>query len=85
MAPLASGDPDGLERVAIDHGFADTATDSAAAGSPLADYGVDGVADEQAGTGISGTAGIVAAFTAGVVLLGGARWVATRGRASKPA
>jgi cobalt/nickel transport system permease protein len=85
VAPLASGDPDGLERVAIDQGFADTATDSPVAGSPLAEYGVDGLAGEQAGTGISGTAGIVAAFSAGVVLIGGARWVVMRARASKPA
>ena len=43
VSPWASSEPDGLERVAIDQGFADNATDHATAGSPLADYAVSGV------------------------------------------
>jgi cobalt/nickel transport protein len=57
LAPLASPEPDGLERVAIDHGFLDEAQ-----GPPFAifpDYTVPGVTDGTATTiaaGIIGTA-----------------------------
>ena len=39
----ASSSPDGLEKVAGDIGFIESAEDSAVAGSPLSDYGVSGV------------------------------------------
>ncbi|GAA3540741.1 PDGLE domain-containing protein [Aeromicrobium flavum] len=38
VSRFASGHPDGLERVAGDHGFADAAGTSLVAGSPLAGY-----------------------------------------------
>jgi hypothetical protein len=49
VSPFASSDPDGLERVAEDEGFADAADDHALSDSPVADYdnpfaGVLGVA-----------------------------------------
>ena len=40
LSSCASASPDGLEWAAGESGFADTARDSAVAGSPLADYGV---------------------------------------------
>src|SRR3546814_4253661 len=43
VSQLASSEPDGLERVAEDEGFSDAAEEHDLAGSPLADYGVEGV------------------------------------------
>jgi hypothetical protein len=53
----ASAEPDGLERVAEDHGFADTADDHALDGSPVAGYEVRGVDDERLSVGLAGAAG----------------------------
>lgn len=55
----ASSHPDGLEYVAAQVGFGDTADDSAAAGSPLADYGTAGVDDERLSGGLAGVVGVV--------------------------
>jgi hypothetical protein len=70
---FASSEPDGLEKVAIDEGFAEEAEDSAVADSPLADYGVDGVDNERVGTGIAGVAGVAITAAVTVGLLYGAR------------
>jgi cobalt/nickel transport protein len=56
----ASSQPDGLEKVAGDIGFLDKAKDSAAATSPLADYGVKGVDNERISGGLAGLFGIIA-------------------------
>jgi cobalt/nickel transport protein len=56
----ASSSPDGLEKVAIDLGFIDTAKDSAVSGSALADYGVQGVENERLSVGIAGIVGVLA-------------------------
>jgi hypothetical protein len=68
----ASSSPDGLEKVAGDQGFLDSAKDSATAGSPLADYGVAGVEDERASVGLAGVLGVIVTFVVaggGFVLL----------------
>lgn len=70
----ASSQPDGLERVAEDEGFLDTATEHAVADSPLADYGVVGIDDARASVGLAGVIGV--AVTAGVA--GGGFWLLTR-------
>ena len=54
---FASADPDGLERVAEQVGFADSAKDSATADSPLSDYQVKGVEDEALSGGLAGVLG----------------------------
>ena len=56
----ASSHPDGLEKVAEDTGFLDTAEDSAVSGSPLADYGVSGIDSERFSVGLSGLIGVLA-------------------------
>lgn len=56
----ASSHPDGLEKVAEEIGFIETAKDPATAGSALADYGVEGVEDERASVGIAGVIGVAA-------------------------
>lgn len=60
----ASSHPDGLEFVAGERGFLDTATDHAAAAfSPLADYTVEGIGNSRLAGGLAGIIGC------GVVLL----------------
>lgn len=60
LSYYASSHPDGLEKVAEDTGFLDTAEGSAVSGSPLADYGVSGVDSERLSVGLSGIIGVVA-------------------------
>ncbi len=55
----ASAHPDGLEHVAEQTGFIDTAEDSATADSPLADYSTRGVEDARLSGGIAGVVGVV--------------------------
>ncbi len=56
----ASSHPDGLEKVAEDQGFLETAKDPINSGSPLADYSVDGVANDRISVGLSGIIGVIA-------------------------
>jgi cobalt/nickel transport protein len=67
----ASASPDGLESTAAEQGFADTARDSATAGSPLADYSVSGVDDGRLSGGLAGVIGVVLvlALAGGLTLL----------------
>lgn len=83
VSPLASSSPDGLERVAIDQGFAGTADEHAADDGPLADYGVKGVEDEGLSTGIAGVIGVAVTFGLGMVLFGLLR--VARARRTEPA
>lgn len=63
----ASDRPDGLQHVATETGFGDTAEDSATADSPLADYTTRGVDDARLSGAVAGVAGVGL-----VALLGGA-------------
>lgn len=72
IAPIAGADPDGLERVAEDTGFAAVAGANAYSG-PLADYGVAGLDNEALGTIIAGIVGTGMTFAAGMILVGIAR------------
>ncbi len=72
VAPHAASEPDGLERVAIDHGISGSAVDSATAASPLADYGVAGIGSETLGTILAGLVGMGVAFGVGGALMGAA-------------
>jgi PDGLE domain len=76
VSPGASSEPDGLERVAADEGFADEATSHDLGDSPLADYGVEGVDDERLGTGLSGVIGVGVTFA----VAGGAIFLYRRAR-----
>ena len=67
LAPIASSAPDGLEKVAVDMGFSEAATDHPV-GGPLADYGVSGVDSERAGTVLAGTIGVAATFAIGLAI-----------------
>ena len=63
----ASSSPDGLERVAEDQGFSQTGGDHAAADSPLAGYGTEGVEDERLSGALAGVMGVA---VTGVVMGG---------------
>ena len=54
----ASSQPDGLEKVAGDIGFLDSAEESAVEDSPLAGYGVAGVENERISGGLAGIIGV---------------------------
>jgi cobalt/nickel transport protein len=67
LSSYASSSPDGLERVAEDHGFIGTAEEHAAADSPLADYEASGVESSRLSTGAAGVVGALVVL----VLAGG--------------
>ncbi len=66
VAPFASSSPDGLERIAQEHGFA---AHGRAHDAPVADYAFPGVHDERLATGVSGFTGTIVACAAGWALL----------------
>ncbi|PJE97040.1 cobalt ABC transporter permease [Streptomyces carminius] len=67
----ASASPDGLEKVAGEHGIAEREEEHGLAGSPLADYGVADIANERLSGGVAGVVGVGAtlAVGSGVTLL----------------
>jgi cobalt/nickel transport protein len=56
----ASSSPDGLEKVAGDIGFIETAKENTNSDGILADYGVKGVDNPRLSTGVAGVVGVVA-------------------------
>ncbi|MFJ6935585.1 energy-coupling factor ABC transporter permease [Streptomyces sp. NPDC101132] len=75
----ASASPDGLEKVAADQGIDRKVEEHAAAGSPLADYGVKDVSDARLSGGLAGVIGVgtTVAFGTGVF------WVVRRRRTAQ--
>lgn len=78
----ASGDPDGLNKVAEDTGIAEREAESAAAGSPLAGYETAGVENERLSGGLAVGTGVVVCFALGAGLTYAMR---RRGAATGPA
>ncbi|OKK16744.1 cobalt ABC transporter permease [Streptomyces sp. CB00455] len=66
----ASASPDGLEKVAADKGIDRKAEEHAAAGSPLADYGVKDVDDARLSGGLAGVIGVGATVVVGTGVFG---------------
>lgn len=60
LAPLASGSPDGLERVAEDKGFAGSSQEAPFA--VIQDYVVPGVGNEALATILAGFIGVTASY-----------------------
>jgi hypothetical protein len=58
-SPFASSQPDGLEKVAAEKGFAERARSNDA---PLPDYAAPGVDDARLATGLAGFAGTLGIF-----------------------
>jgi hypothetical protein len=65
---FASASPDGLERVATDHGIAESEREHPLGDSPLADYGLAGVDNELVSGALAGVTGVVVVLllTAGI-------------------
>lgn len=59
----ASSAPDGLNRVAEDHGLAETEREHAADGSPLSDYRAEGVENDRLSTAVAGVTGALVVLT----------------------
>lgn len=73
IAPMASTDPDGLERVATDLGFFDRRADGPLA--LLRDYAVPGIANDAAATVLAGGIGVAAVLLLVLVIPSAARWL----------
>jgi hypothetical protein len=86
VSGFASSAPDGMEKVAEDKGFLETARDHLFADGPLADYTVRGVENERLSTGLSGLIGVLITFGLGLALfaLVRARRSGPRGKDSEP-
>jgi hypothetical protein len=65
VAQFAVDDPDGLERVAEDTGFAGSERDHPFGSSVFADYATSGVADETVSLAIAGAAGTLLTLAVG--------------------
>ncbi|GIU98698.1 MAG: hypothetical protein KatS3mg014_0314 [Actinomycetota bacterium] len=83
VSPYASSSPDGLNRVAIDEGFAETEREHPLGDTPLAGYAVKGVEDQRLSTGLSGVIGVIVTFGAAMILFGLLRTMRAR-RARAP-
>ncbi len=70
----ASASPDGLEHVATEQGFIDTAKGHSSADSPMADYGTKGVDNPRLSVGIAGITGTLIVL----LLAGGLTFVVRR-------
>ncbi|MFG2128595.1 energy-coupling factor ABC transporter permease [Streptomyces sp. NPDC048751] len=72
----ASASPDGLEKVAADHGIDKRTEKHASSDSPLADYGVKDVTDARLSGGLAGVIGVGVTVVAG----SGVFWAVRRRR-----
>ena len=68
VSGFASSAPDGLNKVAEDHGIAAKARQHLFDNGPLAGYAVKGVDNDRLSTGISGLIGVLVTFGVGLVL-----------------
>jgi hypothetical protein len=84
VSGFASSQPDGLEKVATDKGFLETARGHPLADSPLADYAVKGVDNQRLSTGLSGLIGVLVTFGLGLALFALVRALRSRGQDSDP-
>jgi hypothetical protein len=68
VSGFASSAPDGLNKVAEDHGFAATAKEHLFENGPLAGYAVKGVNGDRLSTALSGLIGVLVTFGVGLAL-----------------
>ena len=80
VSQFAADDPDGLERVAEDQGFADRAGPHATSASPFADYATEGIGNEELSLAVAGVAGVTVTLLVGCGIAS-----ASRRRARRPA
>ncbi|MBX9398460.1 energy-coupling factor ABC transporter permease [Streptomyces sp. TRM72054] len=77
----ASASPDGLEKVAEDKGFAQSAKEHDVADSPLADYGVKDIGNARLSGGLAGVIGVGVTVVAGSAIF----WAVRRRRTDEAA
>lgn len=73
ISQFAVGDPDGLERVAADTGFASSAAEPALGGGLFADYATEGIGNEQLSLAIAGITGTLITLAVGAGLFSAIR------------
>jgi hypothetical protein len=73
VSPQASSKPDGLNKVAIDNGFAAQEKAHALDDLPTAGYAVKGIDNDRLSTGTAGVIGVMVVFAAGSTLFAVAR------------
>jgi hypothetical protein len=69
-SPFASTSPDGLNRVAADHGFVDNGKTQA---GPISGYAFPGVHNERVAKGLAGSTGTLLVFALGIGIVKVAR------------
>ena len=74
VSQFAFDDPDGLERVAIDNGFMDSAANNWFGGSLFADYATRGIGNERLSLAVAGLAGAALALVVAYGMFAAARW-----------
>ena len=86
VSPFASSQPDGLNKVAIDKGFAGQEQSHATASGPLAGYSTQGVTNARISKGLAGVIGVAVTFAIGSALFFGMKaWRRRGGVAPGPA
>ncbi len=78
VSQFAASDPDGLERVAEDEGFIDSAQEHALADSMFADYATDGIDNETLSLAVAGLAGVTLTLLVGYGIVSASRRASTR-------
>jgi cobalt/nickel transport system permease protein len=73
VSQFAFDDPDGLEKVAGDAGFLDSAQVHAVAGSPFADYATRGIGNERVSLAVAGLAGVTVTLLVGLGIVSASR------------
>ena len=68
VSGFASSAPDGLNKVAEDHGFAASAKEHLFENGPLAGYAVKGVNSDRLSTALAGLIGVLVTFGVGLAL-----------------
>jgi hypothetical protein len=68
VSPEASSAPDGLNKVALDKGFAEAEDAHALEDLPTAGYEVRGIDNDRLGTGVAGVVGVAVTFAVGAGL-----------------
>jgi hypothetical protein len=82
-SPLASSRPDGLNKVAADHGFDRSARRSAADDSPLAGYAVKDVDNDDVAKGSAGMIGVAVTLFVAIIVFARLRHL-VRQRSARP-
>lgn len=80
VAQFASSSPDGLEYVAEQEGFAETASDHDLSAGPLADYGQDLTKNGWVNRAVAGVAGVLVTLAAGYGLF----WLSRKTNRDRP-